>query len=144
VIVPTLVAGCPAREPVEKGGWSVFHTWFTGGFTLNPVVSAPLARRRITVWQVEASHNDAADRRFDVAAVRVIGIARYPIRIDPQRPFVRGSLDNRRAAPFIIRADNTPERRGSDAASHRDASMTKLYDRCGYNPEKAISFIATY
>ena len=29
------------REPVEKGGWSVFHTWFTGGFILNPVVSAP-------------------------------------------------------------------------------------------------------
>ena len=29
------------REPVENGGWSVFHTWFTGGFILNPVVSAP-------------------------------------------------------------------------------------------------------
>jgi peptide/nickel transport system substrate-binding protein len=29
------------REPVEKGGWSVFHTWFTGGFILNPVVTAP-------------------------------------------------------------------------------------------------------
>jgi peptide/nickel transport system substrate-binding protein len=29
------------KEPVEKGGWSVFHTWFTGGFILNPVVSAP-------------------------------------------------------------------------------------------------------
>ncbi len=27
------------REPVEKGGWSVFHTWFTGGFILNPVVT---------------------------------------------------------------------------------------------------------
>src|SRR5262249_27499301 len=22
------------KEPVEKGGWSVFHTWFTGGFIL--------------------------------------------------------------------------------------------------------------
>jgi peptide/nickel transport system substrate-binding protein len=30
-----------SKEPVEKGGWSVFHTWFTGGFILNPVVSAP-------------------------------------------------------------------------------------------------------
>jgi len=29
------------KEPVDKGGWSVFHTWFTGGFILNPVVSAP-------------------------------------------------------------------------------------------------------
>ena len=30
-----------SKEPVEKGGWSIFHTWFTGGFTLNPVVTAP-------------------------------------------------------------------------------------------------------
>jgi peptide/nickel transport system substrate-binding protein len=29
------------KEPVEKGGWSVFHTWFTGGFILNPIVTAP-------------------------------------------------------------------------------------------------------
>jgi peptide/nickel transport system substrate-binding protein len=29
------------KEPVEKGGWSIFHTWFTGGFILNPVVTAP-------------------------------------------------------------------------------------------------------
>ena len=33
------------REPVEKGGWSVFHTWFTGGFTLNPVVGARTVSR---------------------------------------------------------------------------------------------------
>jgi peptide/nickel transport system substrate-binding protein len=30
-----------SKEPVEKGGWSVFHTWFTAGFIINPVVSAP-------------------------------------------------------------------------------------------------------
>lgn len=30
------------REPVEKGGWSVFHTWFSGGFILNPVVLNPV------------------------------------------------------------------------------------------------------
>jgi peptide/nickel transport system substrate-binding protein len=29
------------KEPVEKGGWSIFHTWFTGGFILNPIVTAP-------------------------------------------------------------------------------------------------------
>jgi hypothetical protein len=27
-------------------------------------------------------------------------------------------------------------------AKHRDPSTTKLYDRRGYNPEKAVSFIA--
>jgi site-specific recombinase XerD len=30
------------------------------------------------------------------------------------------------------------------AAGHRDPSTTKLYDRRGYNPEKAASFLATY
>ncbi|MCC6716482.1 MAG: ABC transporter substrate-binding protein [Acetobacteraceae bacterium] len=29
------------KEPVEKGGWSIFHTWFTGGFILNPVITPP-------------------------------------------------------------------------------------------------------
>jgi hypothetical protein len=33
------VARC-LKGPVEKGGWSVFHTWFTGGTILNPVVTA--------------------------------------------------------------------------------------------------------
>ena len=30
------------------------------------------------------------------------------------------------------------------AAGRRDPSTTKLYDRHGYNPEKAVSFFATY
>jgi integrase/recombinase XerD len=30
------------------------------------------------------------------------------------------------------------------AAGHADPSTTKLYDRRGYNPEKAASFFATY
>jgi hypothetical protein len=30
------------------------------------------------------------------------------------------------------------------AADHRDPGTTKLYDRRGYNPEKAASFFATY
>jgi len=29
------------KEPVEKGGWSIFHTWFTGGFILNPIITPP-------------------------------------------------------------------------------------------------------
>ena len=31
-----------------------------------------------------------------------------------------------------------------NAAGHRDPGTTKLYDRRGYNPEKAASFFATY
>ena len=38
------------KEPVEKGGWSVFHTWFTGGFILNPVVTAPFRGQGAAGW----------------------------------------------------------------------------------------------
>ena len=38
------------KEPVEKGGWSVFHTWFTGGFILNPVVTAPFRGPGAAGW----------------------------------------------------------------------------------------------
>lgn len=39
-----------SREPVDKGGWSVFHTWFTGGFIMNPVVSAPFRGQGKAGW----------------------------------------------------------------------------------------------
>jgi peptide/nickel transport system substrate-binding protein len=38
------------KEPVEKGGWSVFHTWFTGGFIINPVVTAPFRGLGAAGW----------------------------------------------------------------------------------------------
>jgi peptide/nickel transport system substrate-binding protein len=38
------------KEPVEKGGWSIFHTWFTGGFILNPVVTAPFRGLGLAGW----------------------------------------------------------------------------------------------
>jgi peptide/nickel transport system substrate-binding protein len=38
------------KEPVEKGGWSIFHTWFTGGFIINPVVSAPFRGQGANGW----------------------------------------------------------------------------------------------
>ena len=39
-----------SKEPVEKGGWSIFHTWFTGGFILNPVVTAPFRGQGDAGW----------------------------------------------------------------------------------------------
>jgi peptide/nickel transport system substrate-binding protein len=46
----TVVQRRVSREPVEKGGWSVFHTWFTGGFVLNPVVTAPFRGQGANGW----------------------------------------------------------------------------------------------
>ena len=46
----TVVQRRASKEPVEKGGWSVFHTWFTGGFIINPVVSAPFRGQGAGGW----------------------------------------------------------------------------------------------
>jgi peptide/nickel transport system substrate-binding protein len=46
----TVVQRRSSKEPVEKGGWSVFHTWFTGGFIINPVVSAPFRGQGAAGW----------------------------------------------------------------------------------------------
>jgi hypothetical protein len=49
------------------------------------------------------------------------------------------------APPLSPRRSNTGlSSRTSRAAGHRDPSTTKLYDRPGYNPEKAASYFATY
>jgi peptide/nickel transport system substrate-binding protein len=37
----TVVQRRATKEPVEKGGWSIFHTWFTGQFILNPIITPP-------------------------------------------------------------------------------------------------------
>ena len=46
----TVVQRRASKEPVEKGGWSIFHTWFTGGFIINPVVSAPFRGQGAAGW----------------------------------------------------------------------------------------------
>ena len=46
----TVVQRRGSREPVEKGGWSIFHTWWTGSSTANPAVSAPLRGQGSTGW----------------------------------------------------------------------------------------------
>jgi integrase/recombinase XerD len=54
-------------------------------------------------------------------------------RLLDARTFITTALENR-AQPEDMQK----------AAGHRDSRTTKLYDRRGYNPEKAASFFATY
>jgi len=35
----TLITRRTSKEPVEKGGWSIFHTWLVGPDLLNPAVN---------------------------------------------------------------------------------------------------------
>jgi integrase/recombinase XerD len=79
-------------------------------------------------------------------------------RMDPDAIESRGPKIRRRARPrsrlldaldratFITTAlENGAQLEDvQKAAGHRDPGTTKLYDRRGYNPEKAASFFATY
>jgi peptide/nickel transport system substrate-binding protein len=79
------------KEPVEKGGWSVFHTWFTGGFILNPIVTAPFRGQGGTAWfgwydnpkieQMTQEWLDAKDddeRKKIAAAIQIENYAQVP------------------------------------------------------------------
>ena len=79
------------KEPVEKGGWSVFHTWFTGGFILNPVVTAPFRGLGAAGWfgwyenpkieQLTQEWLDAKDedaRKKIAAAIQLENYAQVP------------------------------------------------------------------
>jgi peptide/nickel transport system substrate-binding protein len=79
------------REPVEKGGWSVFHTWFTGGFILNPVINAPFRGVGAAGWfgwyenpKTEAltqewlDANDDESRKRIAAAIQLENYSRAP------------------------------------------------------------------
>ena len=38
----TLITRRSSKEPVDKGGWSIFHTWFVGPDIVNPALNSPL------------------------------------------------------------------------------------------------------
>jgi integrase/recombinase XerD len=81
-----------------------------------------------------ASHIDPAtiDRLLRKYANR-IGLTRGYSAHSMRATFITTALENGAALEDVQKA-----------AGHRDPSTTKLYDRRGYNPEKAASFFATY
>jgi integrase/recombinase XerD len=84
---------------------------------------------------------DAARRHMDPDAIdRVVRKYSGALRLD------RGYSAHSMRATFITTAlENGAQLEDvQKAAGHRDPSTTKLYDRRGYNPEKAASFFATY
>ncbi|MFA7665764.1 MAG: ABC transporter substrate-binding protein [Burkholderiaceae bacterium] len=46
----TLITRRSSKEPVEKGGWSIFHTWFVGPDLVNPALNTPLRGAGETSW----------------------------------------------------------------------------------------------
>jgi integrase/recombinase XerD len=75
---------------------------------------------------------DAIDRVVRKYAAK-IGLARGYSAHSMRATFITTALENGAQLEDVQKA-----------AGHRDPSTTKLYDRRGYNPEKAASFFATY
>jgi len=46
----TLITRRASKEPVDKGGWSIFHTWLVGPDMTNPALNFPLRGSGATAW----------------------------------------------------------------------------------------------
>lgn len=77
-------------------------------------------------------HPDAIDRVLRKYAA-TLGLGRGYSAHSMRATFITTALENGAQLEDVQKA-----------AGHRDPSTTKLYDRRGYNPEKAASFFATY
>ena len=67
-----------SKEPADKGGWSIFHTWFTGGFILNPIITPPYRGLGDKGWfgwysneKVEQLTSEWVDAKDDEARKRI-------------------------------------------------------------------------
>lgn len=118
----------------------------------------PQATQRIRAYLEVAGHGDQLDaplfrplrgnaRPLDPAGRMDPGaIDRMVRKYAAQIGLARGYSAHSMRATFITTAlENGAQLEDvQKAAGHRDPSTTKLYDRRGYNPEKAASFFATY
>jgi peptide/nickel transport system substrate-binding protein len=46
----TLITRRAVKEPVDKGGWSIFHTWLVGPDMVNPAVNFPIRGTGEKAW----------------------------------------------------------------------------------------------
>jgi site-specific recombinase XerD len=92
----------------------------------------PLRRNRKNQQPRRAMNPDAIDRVVRKFAGK-IGLDRGYSAHSMRATFITTALENGAQLEDVQKA-----------AGHRDPSTTKLYDRRGYNPEKAASFFATY
>jgi peptide/nickel transport system substrate-binding protein len=67
-----------SKEPLDKGGWSVFHTWATGAFVLNPVTTTPFRGQGAAAWfgwydnpKIEALTQDWLDAKDDATRMKL-------------------------------------------------------------------------
>ncbi len=112
-----------SKEPVEKGGWSIFHTWWPSGAIRLPVISAILRGQGATGWfgwfsseKIErltaewlatpddASRNSLADaiQIEAFSAVPTVPVGQFQIRT-AYRKNLTGMIEATGAFPWNIR-----------------------------------------
>ena len=151
------IAGLSVGDLHQNRGYDALRLTRKGG-RRDALAIHPQAAHRIRAYLDQAGHgNDQAGSLF--RPLRGNAKAHNPAgRMDPDaidrlvRKYVaaigltRGYSAHSMRATFITTAlENGAQLEDvQKAAGHRDPSTTKLYDRRGYNPEKAASFFATY
>jgi peptide/nickel transport system substrate-binding protein len=66
----TLISRRAVREPIDKGGWSIFHTWLVGPDMANPAINFPLrglGEKSWFGWPVDPEMEKLRDTWFDAA-----------------------------------------------------------------------------
>lgn len=64
----TLISRRAVREPLDKGGWSIFHTWWVGPDMANPAINAPLrgaGAKSWFGWPTDPKMEELRDAWFD-------------------------------------------------------------------------------
>jgi peptide/nickel transport system substrate-binding protein len=46
----TLISRRAVKEPIDKGGWNIFHTWWVGPDMANPAINGPLRGAGAKAW----------------------------------------------------------------------------------------------
>ncbi len=66
----TLITRRAVKEPVEKGGWSIFHTWLVGPDMVNPAVDFPIrgtGEKAWFGWPTDAKIEELREAWFNAA-----------------------------------------------------------------------------
>ncbi len=128
--------GRPARRPGDQPAGGAAHPRLPGAGRAWGEHDGPLfrplrgnAKAHDPAGQLDPDAIDRMVRKYAAA----IGLARGYSAHSMRATFITTALENGAQLEDVQKA-----------AGHRDPSTTKLYDRRGYNPEKAASFFATY
>ena len=69
----TLISRRAVREPIDKGGWNIFHTWLVGPDMANPAINYPLrgiGEKSWFGWPTDPKMEELRNAWFDATGCR--------------------------------------------------------------------------